>query len=108
MDTSPNIEALVSYIERVAVCTAVAVGSAFIYSFAQALPFGPWVPVTVAAILFLAATFLLIHSSVLFTGSLTSRSNSPILAGLIGVVLNLACSYFVLASVMAATQSLHP
>ena len=108
MDTSPKIDALVSYIERVAVCTAVAVGSALIYSFSEKLPFGPWVPVTVAAILFLAATFLLVQSSVLFTGALKLKSNRPALAGLIGFALNLACSYFVLVSVMAATQSVHP
>ena len=108
MDTSSHIEALVSYIERVAVSTALAVGSAFIYLFSEKLPFGPWVPVTVAAILLLAAGFLIVQSSVLFTGALTSKSSSPALAGLIGFALSLACSYFVLASVMAAAQSVHP
>jgi hypothetical protein len=106
--SNEKFDSLITYIERVAVSTALIIGAALIYYYSEKLVLGPWAPRIVAVLLFLLASIMLIFSGSELIDSITAKSKSAFLAGLCGFLLNLAAAYFVIASLFAAIGSLNP
>jgi hypothetical protein len=107
-----RIELIVSYAERLAACTALAVGGALVIHFADRLLFGPWAPRAIGALLTFLA-FLVIYQvntdlSVTLAKYVKNRRASIITVLIVAPVLQLLCIYFIAAGVFAATSSLTP
>lgn len=101
-----NLEEAVSYIEKVAACTALLIGSVTIMRFSdKVFPVAPLVAVIVGGALFLLAFFLVVWVFVTSGASLLKGIKNRLLAFFAAAVAFLCTLFFFIASAHAAVAA---